>query len=95
MAAQIPDYEQAGELKFGQVGIANLRIRNLDVEKLKIEMQERVARAPKLFVRAAVILDFGGLSKCPDAKTVNELIDSLKSAGVLPICSAVQYNLDM
>ncbi|HNV85178.1 MAG TPA: septum site-determining protein MinC [Arenimonas sp.] len=88
MAAQIPDYEQAGELKFGQVGIANLRIRNLDVEKLKIEMQERVARAPKLFVRAAVILDFGGLSKCPDAKTVNELIDSLKSAGVLPIAIA-------
>ena len=88
MAAQIPDYEQAGELKFGQVGIANLRIRNLDVEKLKIEMQERVARAPKLFERTAVILDFGGLSKCPDAKTVNELIDSLKSAGVLPIAIA-------
>jgi len=88
MAAQIPDYEQAGELKFGQVGIANLRVRSLDVEKLKLEMQERVARAPKLFERAAVILDFGGLSKCPDAKTVNALIDALKSAGVLPIAIA-------
>jgi septum site-determining protein MinC len=88
MAAQIPDYEQAGELKFGQVGIANLRVRNLDVEKLKIEMQERVSRAPKLFERAAVILDFGGLSKCPDAKTVNALIDALKSANVLPVAIA-------
>ena len=88
MAVQIPDYEQAGELKFGQVGIANLRIRNLDVEKLKIEMQERIARAPKLFERAAVILDFGGLSKCPDAKTVNALIDALKTAGVLPVAIA-------
>ena len=87
-AAGIPDYEQAGELKFGQVGIANLRIRNLDVEKLKIEMLERVARAPKMFERAAVILDFGGLSKCPDAKTVNALIDTLKSAGVLPVAIA-------
>ncbi|MGH8051179.1 MAG: septum site-determining protein MinC [Arenimonas sp.] len=85
MAAQIPDYEQAGELKFGQVGIANLRVRSLDVEKLKTEMQERVSRAPKLFERAAVILDFGGLSKCPDAKTVNTLIDALKSANVLPV----------
>lgn len=88
MAAQIPDYEQAGELKFGQVGIANLRIRSLDVEKLKIEMQERITRAPKLFERAAVILDFGGLSDCPDAKTVHALIDVLKAAGVLPVAIA-------
>ena len=88
MAAQIPDYEQAGELKIGQVGIANLRIRSLDVDKLKLEMQERVARAPKLFERAAVILDFGGLTKCPDAKTVNSLIDALKAAGVLPVAIA-------
>jgi septum site-determining protein MinC len=88
MAAQIPDYEQAGELKIGQVGIANLRVRTLDVEKLKIEMQERVSRAPKMFERAAVILDFGGLSKCPDAKTVQTLITALQSAGVLPIAIA-------
>ena len=88
MAAQIPDYEQAGELKFGQVGIANLRVRSLDVEKLKLEMQERVARAPKMFERAAVILDFGGLSQCPDAKTVNALIVALKTAGVLPVAIA-------
>ncbi|OUL08674.1 hypothetical protein B0X78_17995 [bacterium AM6] len=59
------DYEQAGELKIGQVGIANLRIRTLDVERLVQEMQERVSRAPKLFGRAAVILDFGGLSQVP------------------------------
>lgn len=88
MAAQIPDYEQAGELKFGQVGIANLRVRSLDVEKLKLEMQERVARAPKMFERAAVILDFGGLSQCPDARTVNALIVALTSAGVLPVAIA-------
>ncbi len=88
MAAQIPDYEQAGELKIGQVGIANLRIRNLDVEKLQQEMQERVARAPKLFDRAAVVLDFGGLSKCPDARTVQNLIDALKNVGALPVAIA-------
>jgi septum site-determining protein MinC len=88
MAAQIPDYEQAGELKIGQVGIANLRIRTLDVEKLKQEMQERVARAPKLFERAAIILDFGGLSQCPDAKTVNALIAAIRAAGTLPVAIA-------
>ena len=67
MAATLPDYEQAGELKIGQVGIANLRVRTLDVDRLVAEMRERVQRAPKLFERAAVVVDFGSLSRCPDA----------------------------
>ncbi|QKW57610.1 septum site-determining protein MinC [Stenotrophomonas sp. NA06056] len=82
------DYEQAGELKIGQVGIANLRIRTLDVERLVQEMQERVSRAPKLFGRAAVILDFGGLSQVPDVATAQALVDGLRSAGVLPVALA-------
>ncbi len=81
----IPDYEQAGELKIGQVGIANLRIRSLDVSKICAEMADRVRSAPKLFQRAAVILDFGGLSDCPDAASVNALVEGLHGAGVLPV----------
>ena len=83
--AAIPDYEQAGELKIGQVGIANLRIRTLDVAKIADEMRERVRSAPKLFRRAAIILDFGGLSDCPDATTVKALIKGLQAAEVLPV----------
>ncbi len=83
--AAIPDYEQAGELKIGQVGIANLRVRTLDVEKLAAEMRERVRTAPKLFQRAAVILDFGGLSACPEPAEVRALVDGLRNAGVLPV----------
>jgi septum site-determining protein MinC len=79
------DYEQAGELKIGQVGIANLRIRTLDPARLAAEMRERVNSAPRLFQHAAVILDFGGLSDCPDAATVNTLVAALRDAGVLPI----------
>lgn len=82
------DFEQAGELKIGQVGIANLRIRTLDVDRLTREMQERVARAPKLFGRAAVILDFGGLSRIPDVTTAKALLDGLRKAGVLPVALA-------
>ncbi|WMJ68294.1 septum site-determining protein MinC [Stenotrophomonas sp. 24(2023)] len=82
------DYEQAGELKIGQVGIANLRIRTLDVERLVQEMRERVTRAPKLFGRAAVILDFGGLSQVPDVATAQALVDGLRNAGVLPVALA-------
>ncbi|MFD0740362.1 septum site-determining protein MinC [Lysobacter koreensis] len=82
------DYEQAGELKIGQVGIANLRIRTLDVARLVDEMRGRVQRAPKLFSRAAVVLDFGGLTQTPDAATVRSLIDGLRDAGVLPVALA-------
>ncbi len=41
------DFEQAGELKIGQVGIANLRIRTLDVERLTREMHDRVPQTAK------------------------------------------------
>jgi septum site-determining protein MinC len=81
-------YEQAGELKIGQVGIANLRVRNLDVAQLAREMRERVQRAPKLFGRAAVIIDFGGLPQTPDATTAQALLDGLLDAGVIPVALA-------
>ena len=79
------DYEQAGELKIGQVGIANLRVRTLDVAQLAREMRERVERAPKLFGRAPVIIDFGGLAKMPDVATAKALLEGLRAAGVLPV----------
>ena len=88
MAAALPGFEQAGELKIGQVGIANLRIRTLDVDKLVAEMRERVERAPKLFARAAVVVDFGHLSATPDAATARALLDGLRDAGVLPVALA-------
>ncbi|MBS7456416.1 septum site-determining protein MinC [Coralloluteibacterium stylophorae] len=88
MAAAIPDYEQAGELKIGQVGIANLRVRTLDVPRLTREMRERVQRAPKLFARAAVIVDFGGLPTLPGVAEARALIDGLGEAGVLPVALA-------
>ncbi|WP_349782149.1 septum site-determining protein MinC [Xanthomonas arboricola] len=88
MASVNVDFEQAGELKIGQVGIANLRVRTLDVPRLVREMRERVTRAPKLFGRAAVILDFGGLSQVPDLATAKALLDGLRDAGVLPVALA-------
>lgn len=86
--APLPDYEQAGELKFGQVGIANLRIRHLDLARLAAEMRERVERAPKLFARAAVILDFGALPRLPDEATARALVEALAAAGVHPVALA-------
>lgn len=77
--------EQAGELKIGQVGIANLRVRSWDVAQLVAEMRERVERAPQLFARAAVIVDIGSLSRCPDKTSMQRLLDGLREAGVCPV----------
>ncbi len=88
MPANAVDLEQCGELKFGQVGIANLRIRNLDIVGLSAEMRERVSRAPKLFRHAALILDFSALSTCPSTALTEQLIDSLRQAEVFPIAIA-------
>lgn len=84
----VVDYAQAGELKFGQVGIANLRVRTLDVAQLASEMRERVQRAPNMFARAAVVLDFGGLSKVPSQEEAQALVASLQQAGVFPVALA-------
>lgn len=82
------DYELAGELKFGQVGVANLRVIRLDIEKLAAEMRERVRRAPRLFGRAAVIIDFGALSTLPGEDRARQLIIALRDAGAIPVALA-------
>lgn len=86
--APAADFEPAGELKIGQVGIANLRIRTLDIARLAAEMRDRVQRAPKLFDRGAVVVDFGGLAALPDAATARALLDALREAGALPVALA-------
>lgn len=88
MAAVASDYEQAADLKIGQVGIANLRIRTLDPDRIGAEMRERVQRAPNLFARAAIVLDFGGLPDCPSVVQARALIDALQGAGALPVALA-------
>jgi len=88
MPSNAVNYEQCGEVKFGQVGIANLRIQTLDIGKLAEEMRERVERAPKLFQNAAVILDFSFLSACPSVETVDALIDALRITGIHPVAIA-------
>ncbi|MGY1425382.1 septum site-determining protein MinC [Lysobacter sp. A289] len=88
MSTAVTDYEPAGELKIGQVGIANLRIRSLDVPRLTEEMRSRVQRAPNLFKNAAVVIDFGGLGQMPDLATAGALMDGLRQAGVLPVALA-------
>jgi septum site-determining protein MinC len=47
-----------------------------------------VQRAPKLFARAAVIIDFSPLPALPDRATAQALLDALRDAGVIPVALA-------
>ena len=77
--------EPVGELKFGQVGVANLKIRSVDPEALRAELATKVEAAPQLFARAPVLLDLGALPDSPPALVVDALLAAIRGAGMCPI----------
>ena len=48
---------EAADLRFGQVGIANVRVRSTDPAALRTALEIRVREAPALFERAPVVVD--------------------------------------
>lgn len=79
------DTQDACDLRFGQVGIANVRIKRVDAAALCEELERRVRAAPQLFSRAAVVLDLSHLLNLPDDGTVDALLEAVRSAGMLPV----------
>jgi septum site-determining protein MinC len=75
----------ACDLRFGQVGIACVRIKRVDAAALCDELERRVRSAPQLFSRAAVVLDLSHLLELPDDGTVDALLEAVRSAGMLPV----------
>lgn len=85
MAESTKKFEPAAELKFGQVGVANLRLKRLDVEAISGELEERVTSAPQLFLRTPVILDLSHLPSLPALEQVRDLFERIRAAGMLPV----------
>jgi septum site-determining protein MinC len=75
----------ACDLRFGQVGMACVRVRRVDAAALCAELERRVRAAPQMFARAAVVLDLSHLSRLPDDGTVDALLEAVRSAGMLPV----------
>src|SRR6185312_1713374 len=75
----------AVELKFGQVGIASVRVRRNDAAALHAELERRVRAAPQLFERAAVVLDLSHLPGQPEDGEVDALLEAVREAGMLPV----------
>jgi len=73
------------ELKFGQVGIANLRLFAYDPAALEAELAAKVAASPQLFARAPLVLDLSRLKDLPDAAATQRLLAAVRAAGLLPV----------
>ena len=73
------------ELRFAQLGIAQLSVRTLDPAAVHAELEARITAAPQLFTHAPLVLDFSALNESPDARAVNALFDAVRAAGMLPI----------
>lgn len=84
MNAKIDDTD-ACDLRFGQVGIACVRVRRVDAAALCDELERRVRAAPQMFARAAVVLDLSHLLNLPDDGAVDALLEAVRSAGMLPV----------
>ena len=76
---------EAADLRFGQVGIANVRVRSNDPAALRAAIEVRVREAPALFERAPVVVDLSFLSPQPGDDTVRALLDAVRGAGMLPV----------
>jgi len=85
MNARAESLEAACDLRFGQVGIACVRLRRVDAAALVEELERRVRSAPQMFTRAAVVLDLSHLPRLPDDGMVDALLEAIRSAGMLPV----------
>lgn len=77
--------EPAFEIRFGQVGLAQMRIRTTNPGSILDELTGRIASAPQFFERAAVCLDLSALTHDPDATETRGVIDAIRRAGMMPI----------
>ena len=77
--------EQAIELRFGQVGLVQVRIHTTDPGVILDELTGRTATAPHFFQRTAVCLDVTALQNDPDVAAVRGVIDTVRRAGMLAV----------
>lgn len=78
--------ESACDLRFGQVGLACVRVREADAAAVCEDLERRVHAAPQLFTGTAVVLDLSHLAGgLPDDGTVDALLEAVRAAGMLPV----------
>src|SRR5690348_2661661 len=77
--------ESAFEIRFGQVGLAQMRIRSTDAAAVQAQLTARVAAAPALFERAALCLDLGPLDHDISPVDLRAVLEAIRRTGLLPV----------
>jgi len=77
--------EQAIEIRFGQIGLVQVRVHTTDPGAIMDELTGRTATAPQFFERTAVCLDLTPLPKLPDVTEARVVIETVRRAGMLVV----------
>lgn len=73
------------ELRYGQIGLLQGRLRSTDPGALLDELSGRVATAPQFFQQTALCLDLGALADPPSAVEVRAVMDTVRRAGMITV----------
>lgn len=73
------------DIRYGQVGLVQVRVHTTDPGALLDELTGRVAAAPHFFRRTGVCLDLSVLEHCAEVPSVQAVIDALRRAGMLVV----------
>lgn len=73
------------DVRFGQVGLIQVRLRSTDPGAILDELTGRVASAPLFFQRTGVCLDMTVLGREPQVEEMRGVMDAVRRAGMLPV----------
>ena len=73
------------DIRFGQLGVLQLRIRTLDPGAILDELSGRFSSAPGFFRRAAVCIDLLTVKALPDLDQLRAIIEAVSRTGMIPI----------
>jgi septum site-determining protein MinC len=77
--------EQAIDIRFGQVGLVQVRLHTMDPGAILDELTGRTATAPRFFERTPVSLDLSNLAAEPEPHEVRAVMEAVRRAGMLSV----------
>jgi len=73
------------DVRFGQIGLIQLRLRTTDAAAILDDLNGRVASAPRFFHRTAVGVDLAYLPKAPEVAELRSVLDAVRQAGLVSV----------
>ena len=73
------------DLRFGQVGLLQVRLREVDAPAIKAELAARIASAPQFFQHTGVCLDLSALEHPPEVATLRGIVEAIRLAGMITV----------